>query len=93
MTTIDLPVFLRLPYFPNHLLIFRSIHKPFLIICPMVSHLDRYWAADVKYDTETVWQLDTALGIRMLVLNCFGVATIDSMPKSYVRKSHILRSY
>jgi hypothetical protein len=38
--------------------------------------LDRYWAADVKYDIETVWQLYIALGIRMLVLNCFGVATI-----------------
>ena len=38
----------------------------------MVSHLDRYWAADVKYDTETVWHLDTATGIRMLVLNGSG---------------------
>ena len=45
----------------------------------MVSHLDRYWEADVKYDLEIVWQLETALGIRMLVVNCFGVATINNI--------------
>jgi hypothetical protein len=51
----------------------------------MVYHLDRYWAADAQYDTETVWQLDIALGISILVLNCFGVYNILILHKFTIK--------